>query len=127
MSDFEWTDVKVKMFCNVYSTNFQSKLIDESIFKYRNYAGKKIDEKIEQFKEDCKHIKFPLEDKNKKEFTLGEVLAKYKMLSEGNKNNVLYEALDFMHQYNGRSKTDCIALAMGYEIIDDENNIYLKK
>jgi hypothetical protein len=58
MSDFEWTDEKVKMFCNVYSTNFQSQYLDEDIFQYQNYAGKKIDEKLEQFKKDCENIKF---------------------------------------------------------------------
>ena len=31
------------------------------------------------------------------------------------KVNILFEALDFMQQYNGRSKTQCIGLAMGLE------------
>jgi hypothetical protein len=31
------------------------------------------------------------------------------------KAEILMDALDYMQQYNGRSKIQCIALAMGYE------------
>ena len=45
-----------------------------------------------------------------------------------NKVDILWEALDWMQSYNGRSKTDCVAFAMGYEInINDSNcNTYRK-
>ncbi len=33
-----------------------------------------------------------------------------------NKVDILFEALDFMQQYNGRSKVQCIALAMDVEL-----------
>ena len=40
-----------------------------------------------------------------------------------NKVEILFEALDIMQQYNGRSVWYCIALAMGYET-DDGVNFY---
>lgn len=58
MSEFQWTDEKVKMFTQIYSSNFQSKGLDGNIFSYRNYSGKNIDEKLIQFKEDCERLKF---------------------------------------------------------------------
>jgi len=40
---------------------------------------------------------------------------------------ILWDALDYMQQYNGRSKTDCIAIAMGYERVDTHNSHYYQK
>lgn len=34
---------------------------------------------------------------------------------------VLYEALDLMNQYNGRSHMYCIAVALGYEAVENED------
>ena len=56
--DFKWTDEKVKMFTQIYSSNFQSKGLDENIFSYGNYHGKPLDEKMAQFKRDCLHLQF---------------------------------------------------------------------
>lgn len=54
---FKWTDKRVKMFTQIYATNFASKLLDENVFKYSAYVGKDINEKIIQFKKDCKKRK----------------------------------------------------------------------
>lgn len=40
----------------------------------------------------------------------------YEGLSKDEQINILYSAIDYMHLYNGRSKTTCIALALGYDI-----------
>ena len=50
---FEWTDEAVKSFTQVYSGNFESKLINFKA-EYKNYIGKNIHEKMEQFKLDYK-------------------------------------------------------------------------
>ena len=52
-SNFKWTDEAVKAFTQVYSSNFNSKLIDFPI-DAKDYWGKNIHEKIEQFKLDYK-------------------------------------------------------------------------
>jgi hypothetical protein len=54
--DFKWNDSLVKLFTQVYSGNFNSRLIDESIFKYSDYNGIKIDEKMRRFKIDAQKI-----------------------------------------------------------------------
>ena len=51
MDNFKWTDEAVKSFTQVYSSNFNSKLVDFPC-KYKDYAGKNIHEKMEQFKLD---------------------------------------------------------------------------
>ena len=56
--DFKWNTSLVKMFTNIYSGNFNSRLIDQSIFKFSDYQGKSIDEKLLQFRKDC--IKIPI-------------------------------------------------------------------
>ncbi|MGI9569271.1 MAG: hypothetical protein ACR2PH_05930 [Desulfobulbia bacterium] len=53
----------------------------------------------------------------------------YGNLSRDQKHNILWEAIDFMQQYNGRSRWDCIALAMGWECeqwIEDGRTIYVE-
>lgn len=53
MTQFKWTDASAKAFTQVYSSNFDSKCIP-SWFRgsYSDYIGKKMDEKLEQFKSD---------------------------------------------------------------------------
>ena len=46
MSNFQWTDDAVKTFANVYCAN-----VPEG-FSYKRYKGKKMNEKLELFKED---------------------------------------------------------------------------
>lgn len=44
-----------------------------------------------------------------------------------NKVEILWEALDYMQQYNGRSKVDCVALALGYEDTEGLAKYFYKK
>ena len=53
MDNFEWTDEAVKSFTQVYSSNFNSKLVNFPC-NYKDYSGKNIHEKMEQFKLDYK-------------------------------------------------------------------------
>jgi len=48
-------------------------------------------------------------------YTLDDIQKKFNKLSRLRKIEVLWEALDHMQSYNGRSRWDCIALAMGYD------------
>lgn len=59
-------------------------------------------------------------------YTSDYILKKFNRLSNSKKVDVLYEALDNMQQYNGRSKFDCIAMAMGYKTEFGENDKYIK-
>ena len=63
----------------------------------------------------------------KKYFYAEHILALFN--KKRNKVDILIDALDEMQAYNGRSKTDCIALAMGFEYTSDENgnHCYLKE
>ena len=58
-------------------------------------------------------------------FTSKELLTKYANLSYKEKADILYDALDYMSQFNGRTKFLCIALAMGYDNIDE--GLYIKR
>jgi hypothetical protein len=51
----------------------------------------------------------------KKYFTFNEVLIKYNKLSSSKQVTILWDALDYMQQYNGRTKSECVILAMGFE------------
>jgi hypothetical protein len=43
-----------------------------------------------------------------------EIMSKFHKLSYKKQVAILYGALDYMQQYNGRSINDCIIFAMGY-------------
>lgn len=43
-----------------------------------------------------------------------EILAKYNKLACTKQVPILYDALEYMQQYNGRTRADCVCLAMGY-------------
>lgn len=58
--------------------------------------------------------------KSVKQYSKDQIWRKYCLLSYKKKTQVLNAALDFMQQYNGRSKMECIALGMGYEPTDDD-------
>ncbi len=51
--NFKWTNSLVKMFTNIVNENFNSRLIDQSIFNISDYRDKSIDEKLKQFRLDC--------------------------------------------------------------------------
>lgn len=62
----------------------------------------------------------------KEYFTSAQITKEYNNLSDAKKCEILYEALDYMQQYNGRSKNLCIAMAMGYQNHEGESNTYYK-
>ena len=53
-----------------------------------------------------------------------EILDEYIKLSNAKKVGILYTALEYMQQYNGRTTLLCIAMAMGYE--QESLNTYIK-
>ncbi len=56
------------------------------------------------------------------------IIDKFEKLFNPKKVDVLFDALDYMQQYNCRSTRKCICLAMGYEMdIDDDGNEVWKK
>jgi len=57
-------------------------------------------------------------------YTASEIRDKYQKLTKNDKIGVLHSALDYMQSYNGRSKLNCIALAMGYDT--DGDGVYHK-
>jgi len=60
-----------------------------------------------------------------KYYTSEEISKKYAALSLKEKNEVLYEAIDHMQSYNGRSRFLCIAMAMGYDNYEgDDKNLF---
>jgi hypothetical protein len=50
-----------------------------------------------------------------KTYTSEEIRNKYNKLTNSKQVTILWDALDFMQQYNGRSRFECIALAMGFD------------
>lgn len=66
-----------------------------------------------------------METKNKY-VTSEDISKEYSKLSLEKKNEVLYEAINYMQSYNGRTRFKCIAMAMGYDNIEGENNTYFK-
>tara|TARA_B100001248_G_C27258509_1_gene397262 strand:+ start:79 stop:396 length:318 start_codon:yes stop_codon:yes gene_type:complete len=72
ISDFKWTNSLVKLFTQIYSGNFNTKLVDTRIFNSRDYMGKKIDEKMRRFKIDAQKI--PSFEENLKRDKLNSVL-----------------------------------------------------
>lgn len=64
-----------------------------------------------------------------KKLSYTEMQEKFAKLSWKNQVLILHGALDYMQQYNGRTRLECIALAMGYVMDYDENNqhIFIKR
>lgn len=51
------------------------------------------------------------------------IIDKFEKLSKPKKVEVLFDAIEYMQQYNGRSVRTCICLAMGYKMnCDDDGN-----
>lgn len=63
----------------------------------------------------------------KKYFTTEQISNKYDKLTNKQKIEVLYSAIDYMQQYNGRTNFLCIALAMGYDNFHGDDNTWFKK
>ncbi len=53
MKQFEWTDAAVKQFCRIYTSTKREK--DQAAFPIENYRGKRMQGKLEQFKQDWMH------------------------------------------------------------------------
>jgi hypothetical protein len=62
-----------------------------------------------------------------KYYTSTEIHKKYLDLSLAKRNEVLYEAIDIMQQYNGRSRFLCIAMAMGFDNDEGDGKSYYKR
>jgi hypothetical protein len=52
---------------------------------------------------------------SKKFYTAEELEKKFDNTTRVEKINILSQAIDYMQQYNGRTKQTCIFLAMGYD------------
>lgn len=59
-------------------------------------------------------------------YTGEEVSAIYGKLKCTEKIKVLYDAIDYMSQYNGRTRFLCIAMAMGFRNDEGDNKSYYK-
>jgi len=62
-----------------------------------------------------------------KTYTSQDFVDKYNALKCKEKTKVLYDALDYMQEYNGRSKLDCVILAMGYKVHNEDEDTYTKR
>jgi hypothetical protein len=61
-----------------------------------------------------------------KYYTSKEICREYENLTYKEKNEILYEAIDIMNQYNGRTRFLCIAMAMGYRNDEGLDSYYYK-
>ena len=62
-----------------------------------------------------------LEEQDRKKIkTTQEIWDDLKAMEPVERMQIYYDAIDVMGQYNGRSRTTCIILAMGYEPADEE-------
>ena len=59
-----------------------------------------------------------------KYYTAYQIITKFEKMPKNLKIKVLYEALDIMQSYNGRSRFLCIAMAMGYQNFEGEIDTY---
>ena len=66
-------------------------------------------------------------ESNKGMLSLDEIVEVYYKLDCSSKVKILLEAMEYMQQYNGRSKSECIALSMGYyQIYEDDEEYWVK-
>ena len=61
-----------------------------------------------------------------KYYTSADIQKEFSKLTKDKKIEVLYEAIDIMQTYNGRTRFLCIAMAMGYDNWEGEDNTYTK-
>jgi len=61
-----------------------------------------------------------------KTYTIEYIKIKFQQLNKAEQINILWSALDYMNQYNGRTKWECVALGMGYLNDIDDDNIWIK-
>lgn len=65
--------------------------------------------------------------KKEKYYTSEQISNEFEKLTKDEKIRVLYNAIDYMQSYNGRSKSLCIAMAMGYDNYEGGINTYTKR
>jgi len=61
-----------------------------------------------------------------KKYTETQIRKEFSKFSKNKQIEILWDALDYMQQYNGRSRFLCVALAMGYDNTEGEHNTYTK-
>jgi hypothetical protein len=61
-----------------------------------------------------------------KYYTSSHISQQYAKLSDKERVEVLSQALDYMSQFNGRSRFLCIAMGMGYHNTEGETNTYFR-
>lgn len=62
-----------------------------------------------------------------KHYTHDQIAKEFSKLTQVKQIETLYEALDYMQQYNGRTKMLCIAMALGYENYEGGIDTYTRK
>ena len=63
---------------------------------------------------------------SEKYYTAEHIQQEYSNFTKNKRIEILYDALDIMQSYNGRTKFLCIAMAMGYNNYEGEDNTYTK-
>jgi hypothetical protein len=59
-------------------------------------------------------------------YTESEITVEFHKLSKKKQTEILWEALDYMQEYNGRTKFYCVARAMGYQNHEGDHKSYFK-
>lgn len=62
-----------------------------------------------------------------KYYTSEHISNEFEKLTKDKKISVLYDAIDYMQSYNGRSRFLCIAMAMGYDNYEGRSDTYTKR
>lgn len=62
-----------------------------------------------------------------KYYTSEQISNEFEKLTKDKKISVLYDAIDYMQSYNGRSRFLCIAMAMGYDNYEGKSDTYTKQ
>jgi hypothetical protein len=62
-----------------------------------------------------------------KYYTSEQISNEFEKLTKDKKIGVLYDAIDYMQSYNGRSRFLCIAMAMGYDNYEWRSDTYTKR
>jgi hypothetical protein len=62
-----------------------------------------------------------------KYYTSEQISNEFEKLTKDKKISVLYDAIDYMQSYNGRSRFLCIAMAMGYDNYEGRSDTYTKR
>ena len=62
-----------------------------------------------------------------KYYTSEQISNEFEKLTKDKKISVLYDAIDYMQSYNGRSRFLCIAMAMGYDNHEGKSDTYTKR